>query len=71
VVDDVPWAPSPQAESHQLVYVAIEYREWELRERIKEAGGSWHRARRVWVMTYGSARQLGVDDRIVGVHIQE
>jgi hypothetical protein len=41
VVDDVPWAPSPQAESHQLVYVAIEYREWELRERIKEAGGSW------------------------------
>ncbi|MGH9201051.1 MAG: hypothetical protein ACRD2A_07430, partial [Vicinamibacterales bacterium] len=33
--------------------------------RVKLAGGTWHRPRRVWQLAYGDAVALGLSDRIV------
>lgn len=47
-----------------LVALTIAYGETELRQRAKQAGAKWDQQRKVWLLPYGIARQLGLHGRI-------
>lgn len=51
-------------EETTLVAVTVAFNETELRQRVKQAGGKWDQARKVWLLTYGDARKLGLHGRI-------
>jgi hypothetical protein len=68
VVESVPWKPqprSPRRRDEDIVAVRIHYRETDLRERAKRLGAVWRPAQRVWEITWGDARRLGIADRVV------
>jgi len=46
--------------------VQVEYREHELREEARRAGGWWIAERRVWRLPRYRAAHLGLEGRIVG-----
>jgi hypothetical protein len=47
-----------------LVGVRVAFKKLELQRRIKQAGGKWNPARRVWELRYDRAVALGLKDRI-------
>jgi hypothetical protein len=59
-------ARTPPASS-TVVRLRIGYHETELRKLVKAAGGRWLPEQRVWELLQAEARQLGLEDRIVGV----
>lgn len=38
--------------------------EIELQRKVKQAGGTWNSSRKLWVMRYAQALELGLKDRI-------
>lgn len=52
--------PAPRA-----VSVKVFYRETELREKVKAAGGRWSKTDKLWQLPYDTAVSLGLDRRIV------
>ena len=48
----------------QPVGVKVFFRENELRERVKAAGGQWSKAERLWRLPYRTAVSLGLEHRI-------
>ena len=68
VVESVPWKPqarAPRRRDEDIVAVRIDYRETDLRERAKRLGAVWRPAQKVWEITWGDARRLGIADRVV------
>ena len=66
IVGERDWEPRPpRFADDQIVGVRVAFEEVDLRERVKQAGGTWHRPRRVWQLAYGDAVALGLSDRIV------
>ena len=59
VVDEGPTLNSVQ------VGVRVAWGEKELGRTVRAAGGSWDHAAKVWMMTLGQAKSLGLVDRIV------
>ncbi len=57
-IDDLE-TPSPQQ-----VGVKVFFRENELRERVKAAGGQWSKAEKLWRLAYRMAISLGLEHRI-------
>ena len=47
------------------VLVRIHYREAELRETVKAAGGQWQPQERLWKLPYETVIKLGLDKRII------
>lgn len=47
-----------------VVAIAIAYNETDLRQRAKQAGAHWDQVRKVWLMPYRAATQLGLHGRI-------
>lgn len=47
------------------VGVRIAWAETELRQRVKASGGKWDAAAALWMLPLGTARQLGLADRVV------
>ena len=43
----------------------IHYREAELRETVKAAGGQWQPQERLWKLSYETVIKLGLDKRII------
>lgn len=64
VVDEAPWEPSAGSQS-RLVGVRVDYRESELRNRVKAAGGQWGPEKKLWRLRSREARELGLERRIV------
>ena len=66
IVGERDWEP-PAAPfgADQIVGVRVAFAEVDVRERVKQAGATWHRPRRVWQLAYGDAVALGLSDRIV------
>jgi hypothetical protein len=64
IVDEIPWELRSVRGSDQIVGVEVKWGEAELAGRVKQAGGQWNRARRVWELRYDCAVELGLEDRI-------
>ena len=66
IVSERDWEPTPpRFANDQIVGVRVAFEEVDVRERVKQAGGTWNRPRRVWQLAYGDAVALGLSDRIV------
>ena len=72
IVEEAPWHPVtpsgtclPSADPPQRVAVRIGYSEQALREHVKAAGGRWDADKRLWQLSLGRVRALGLVDRIV------
>ena len=68
IVETLPWMPRarmPRRESHDRVGVRIGYSETALRARVKNAGGIWRPRQRLWEIDWKTARELGLQARVV------
>ena len=50
---------------YDVVYVRIAWHETELRERAKRLGAIWRHQPKLWEITFGDSKRLGIEDRIV------
>jgi hypothetical protein len=48
----------------KTVELSVGLREVELQRRVRQAGGKWNPARRLWEVKRGQALKLGLQDRI-------
>ena len=59
------WEPStPPVAPDQIVGLRVAFAEVDVRERVKQAGGTWNPERRVWQLRYDSVVALGLNRRI-------
>lgn len=68
IVETTPWNPKtrhPRRNAHDMVAVRIEYSEYALRERMKNAGGIWRPRQRLWEIDWKTVRELGLQHRVV------
>ena len=68
IVETMAWTPRarvPRRGPTDMVGVRISYSETTLRERIKRAGGIWRSRQRLWEIDWKTARELGLQTRIV------
>ena len=68
VVESIPWQPRarrPRRRDDEIVAVHIAFHETELRERAKRLGAMWRPAQKLWELTWGDAKRLGISDRAV------
>ena len=59
LIDDRPVKP-------RYALVRVSYRETELRQRVKNAGGVWDPARQLWQVPKSQLGKLGLQDHVVG-----
>lgn len=67
VIESVPWHPRarvPRRRDDDIVAVRIGFLEADLRERAKRLGAVWRPAQRLWEITWGNAKRLGISDRV-------
>jgi len=57
--------PDTTQPAARRVSLRVDWRETELRQRVKAAGGRWDPAARVWVLRRDHAERLGLLDRLV------
>jgi hypothetical protein len=62
IVDETPWTP-PRTKDPDM-YLKIKRTEFKLHTLIKNAGGSWDRAKFVWILPLSKVKELGLEDRI-------
>ena len=60
------WEPStPPVASDQIVGLRVAFSETAVRDRVKQAGGTWNPARKVWELRHDRVVALGLNHRIV------
>jgi hypothetical protein len=67
IVESVPWRPRPRhlrRRDDEIVAVRIAWAETDLRERARRLGAVWRPAQKLWEMSWGSAKRLGIADRV-------
>jgi hypothetical protein len=64
IVEQAPWSPPTRIAGATLVGVRVGAKEVELQRQVKQAGGRWNPAERVWEMPYSRAMALGLKNRI-------
>jgi len=57
--------PRPRFADGQIVGLRVASADVALRARVKQAGGTWNPARRVWQLRYDRVVALGLNSRIV------
>ena len=57
--------PRPRFAFDQIVGLRVAFAEVAVRDRVKQAGGTWNPDRRVWQLRYDRAAALGLHSRIV------
>ncbi len=62
VIEESDW--SPKIASETIVGVQVTFREADLQQKVRQAGGKWNPARRVWELRYDRAVALGLKDRL-------
>lgn len=70
IVDCVPWRPRQRKlrrRDDEIVAVRIAWAESELRERAKRLGALWRPAQKVWEITWGDAKRLGISNRVAQI----
>ena len=57
--------PRPRFAHDQIVGLRVAFADVAVRERVKQAGGTWNPERRVWLLRYDRVVALGLNSRIV------
>jgi hypothetical protein len=57
--------PRPRFADDQIVELRVPFADLAVRDRVKQAGGRWNPARRLWQLRYDRAVALGLDARVV------
>jgi hypothetical protein len=57
--------PRPRFAPDQIVGLRVAFADVAVRDRVKQAGGTWNPARRVWQLRYDRVVALGLNSRIV------
>ncbi len=66
VVAEREWNPPRSQIAHdQIVALRVAYADVSIRNRVKQAGGTWNPERRVWQLRYDHVVALGLSSRIV------
>ncbi len=65
IVDEADWEPRQTLSADQIVGVRVEVQEYDVQKRIREAGGTWNRQRKVWELRDDRVLELGLQDRLV------
>lgn len=68
IVEESDWSPP---ERPSIVGLRVDFQETELQRRIKQAGGKWNPAKRVWEINYDQAAALGLKKRIVKLEVSD
>jgi len=58
--------PRPRFAHDQIVGLRVAFADVAVRDRVKQAGGTWNPERRVWQLRYNHVVALGLTSRIVG-----
>ena len=67
IVASVAWHPRsrhPRRRDDEIVAVHITFEQTELRERAKRLGAVWRPAQKLWEVTWGNAKRLGIAERV-------
>jgi hypothetical protein len=57
--------PRPRFAQDQIVALRVAFADVAVRDRVKQAGGTWNPERRVWQLRYDRVVALGLNSRIV------
>src|SRR5713101_3216462 len=57
--------PRPRFAQDQIVGLRVAFADMAVRDRVKQAGGTWNPERRVWQLRYDRVVALGLHNRIV------
>lgn len=60
-----PVSPPQSKSDMDLLAIKIDYEEKELRDRIKEAGGTWNKGKKAWILPPSQVEKLGLRDRVI------
>jgi hypothetical protein len=67
VIAERDWQPPrPRFAHDQIVGLRVAFADVAVRDRVKQAGGTWNPERRVWQLRYDRVVALGLNGRIVG-----
>jgi hypothetical protein len=69
IVDEQPWQAA-RMKPDAIVRIVVAFDEVDLRQKVKDAGGTWSKSTKTWKIPYNVARKLGLSKRIVGKEIQ-
>src|SRR5690242_16425995 len=65
IIEEADWEPVAKPfKDHEIVGVQIGYEEKDLRDKVREAGGTWNRTQKLWQIRYGRAVKLGLKRRV-------
>ncbi len=64
IVDQGIWTPGIRIRNNKIVGLRIQYGETDIRRDIKACGGTWDREKKLWLVTYGKVKELGLTGRI-------
>jgi hypothetical protein len=71
VIEEEAWSgPQRIISPHEVVGVQVALGELELQRRVKQAGGKWNPARRLWELRYGQVVALKLESRIDPKHFR-
>jgi len=66
VIERAPWNGRPKRiPAARIVSIRIDYGEAELGKKVKSAGDTWNRERKMWELAYGDVVALGLEERVV------
>ena len=66
VIEEMPWHKSPRKiPANKNVFLTVAYGEIHLGRLVRNAGGRWHKDKKLWELPYGEAIALGLEERIV------
>jgi hypothetical protein len=66
IIEEGVWIPNRRRyRAEEVLPIKIHYREYELRERVKAAGGMWDRSSQTWRLSYMEIMRLNLGQRIV------
>ncbi|MEX0611796.1 MAG: hypothetical protein WD229_06730 [Pirellulales bacterium] len=57
--------PRPRFAPDQIIWLRVAFADVAVRDRVKQAGGTWNPERRVWQLRYDRVVALGLNSRIV------
>jgi predicted RNA-binding protein with PIN domain len=65
IVAEEPWQPPVLVKPDDLVLLKIAFSEKELQQKVKDAGATWSKSRKMWKLPYKIVCQMKLEKRIV------